>query len=43
MSLLWMQFALGFLFLAVWCLIGQIVMDQRRSHRRIEAYGAKNV
>ncbi len=43
MSLFWMQSVMVFLFFTVWCLIGQVVMDQRRSQRRIAAYGAKNV
>ena len=33
MSLFWMQSVMGFLFFTVWCLIGQVVMDQRRSQR----------
>ena len=43
MSLLWMQFVMGFLFLAVWCLIGQIIVGQRRKQPRPRFYGAKNV
>ena len=42
MSLLWMQFVMGFLFLAVWCLIGQIIVGQRRNQPRARLYGAKN-
>jgi hypothetical protein len=43
MSLLWMQSVMGVLFLAVWCLIGQIIVGQRRHQQRSGAYGAKNV
>ncbi len=43
MSLLWMQSVMGILFIAVWLMIGQIIVGQRRHQRRPEAYGAKNV
>ncbi len=41
MSLHWMQFVMGLLFVAVWCLIGQIIVGQRKQPRA-RLYGAKN-
>jgi hypothetical protein len=43
MSVLWMQSVMGILFVAVWLMIGQIIVGQRRYQRRQGAYGAKNV
>ncbi len=43
MSLVWMQSLMGTFFIAVWLIIGQIIVDQRRRQRRPKAYGAKNV
>lgn len=43
MSLLWIQFVMGFLFIAVWCIVGQIIVGQRRKQSRARVYGAKNV
>lgn len=43
MSLLWMQFVMGFVFVAVWCLIAQILVGQRRKEPRARLHGAKNV
>jgi hypothetical protein len=43
MSLVWMQSLMGFFFIAVWFMIGQIIVGQRRHQRRPETYGAKNV
>jgi hypothetical protein len=34
---------MAFLFVAVWCLIGQIIVGQRRKEPRARFYGAKNV
>jgi hypothetical protein len=42
MSLFWMQLVIPLLFVAVWCLIGQIIVDQRRKVPRARLYGAKN-
>ncbi len=43
MSLIWMQSLMGILFVAVWLMIGQIIVGQRRHQQRPGAYGAKNV
>ena len=43
MSMLWMQFVMAFLFVSVWCIIGQIIVGQRRKQSRARCYGAKNV
>ncbi len=42
MSLLGIQPVMGFLFVAIWCLIGQIIVSHRRSQQRPACYGAKN-
>lgn len=43
MSLVWLQVLMGGLFIAVWLIIGQIIVGQRRNQRGTGTYGAKNV
>jgi hypothetical protein len=38
-----MQSLMGIFFVAVWLMIGQIIVGQRRHEQRPETYGAKNV